>query len=168
VSSTYRIFCLSHDPAIDTEPLVDRHVCAEAEQAAAAGVPGHEECDVLILRYSGALVEIGCPIRTQHGGWYHPHSVEWVDVIWLKLLMLAQRAPEGSPERQLAERAPMPGCWRPERLNRLRLELDLPDGVRSPIWPPPGAIALIHTDPATGTRTNFKPSETSLAYHKGT
>jgi len=127
VSSTYRIFCLSHDPAVEAVPLSDGwNSSAAAEQAAINGVPGHEECDVLILRYSGALVEIGCPNRRQdpHGR-RHPHATQWVDAIWLKLLSLAQRAPEGSPQRVLAERAPMPGCWWPERLRRLRVELDV-------------------------------------------
>jgi len=101
---------------------------AKAEGAVLIGFADHPGCDLLIGAYSYPLVEIGCPDRSAgHPGGYHPHETKWVDATWIKLLALAQRAPEGSPERQLANRPPMPGCWRPERLYRLRYELDLPN-----------------------------------------
>jgi len=124
MSSTCRILCLSHDPAIALE-RPEFPTVADAEAAVLAGVDGHAGCDLLIGRYSYPLAEVGCPDRTRdHVGGYHPHHTVWVDAIWLKLLYLAQRAPEGSPERKLAERVPMPGCWTAERLHRLRNELE--------------------------------------------
>ena len=133
MSSTYRILCLSHDPAIVIEyPEFSSGSNGRelAEAAVLRGIEGHEGCDLLIGRYSYPLVEVGCPDRSrEHVGGYHPHDTKWVDASWLKLLYLAQRAPEGCPERQLAERAPMPGCWTPEHLHRLRNELALPEGT---------------------------------------
>ncbi|GAB3156369.1 hypothetical protein GCM10027258_62700 [Amycolatopsis stemonae] len=132
MSSTYRLLCLSHDPAIelDLEFSSGSGGRERAEAAVLGGVAGHEACDLLIGRYSYPLVELGCPDRSRgHRGGYHPHHTVWVDAIWIKLLALAQQAPEGSPQRQLAERAPMPGCWWPERLARLSTVLDLPSAV---------------------------------------
>jgi hypothetical protein len=133
MSSTYRLLCLSHDPAIEAHPLSDGwHTRAEAEQAAVDVVPNHEGCDILIMRYSGDLVEVGCPNRPGHAGSYHPHIVVWADVTLIRFLALAQRAPEGTPERQLADRPPLPGCWKPERLHRIRHELHLPEPKPQP------------------------------------
>ncbi|MFD5245033.1 hypothetical protein ACFWIW_10840 [Amycolatopsis sp. NPDC058340] len=133
MSSMYRILCLSHDPAIVIEHP-EFHSGSNGRELAEAvvlrGIEGHKGCDLLIGRYSYPLIEVGCPDRTrEHVGGYHPHHTVWVDAIWLKLLYLAQRAPKDSPERQLAERAPMPGCWTPERLHCLRTELDLAEGT---------------------------------------
>jgi hypothetical protein len=51
MSSTYRLLCLSHDPAIEAHPFSDGwHTRAEAEQAAVDVVPNHEGCDILIMR----------------------------------------------------------------------------------------------------------------------
>jgi hypothetical protein len=126
MSSTYRILCVSHDPAIALEQFEFQSGDdgrARAEEAVATGVADHPNCDLLIGRYSYPLVEVGCPPKPRHSGVYHPHNTEWLDVFWLRLLVAAQRAPEGSQERQLATGAP--GCWSPERLHRLRLELVL-------------------------------------------
>lgn len=129
MSRTYRLMCLSHDPAIDADAMRDWNNRADAEHAATVGIWEHETCDVLILEYSGGLIEIGCPKRTRgHDGGRHPHETVWADVAWLRLLALAQRAPEGSVEQKLAG-APILRCWTPQRLRRLRNELALPEGA---------------------------------------
>lgn len=132
MSSTYRLLCVSHDPAIEAHPLSDGwHSRTDAERAAVDVVADHEHCDILIFRISGALVEVGCPNRPGHAATCHPRIVVWADVALIRFLALAQRAPVGSPEQQLADRAPLPGCWRPERLTRIRDFLDLPEPIRS-------------------------------------
>jgi hypothetical protein len=128
VSSNYRILCLSHDPAIVTEVEWSggTNNPAAAERAAAdvaAGLPGHETCDVLLGQWSGGLCAVACikPYDSAGNRCYHSRAA-WVDALWLRLLALAHAAPEGSPERELAKRAPR--CWTPDRLRRLRVELE--------------------------------------------
>lgn len=121
MSSTYRILCLSHDPALvtDIEWSSGTDNVAAVERAARTGVPGHEACDVLIGRWSGSIVEFGCTKAVKderHACWHN--GAYWVDVLWLRLLALARRAPEGSTERMLAARADR--CWSPGRVDRLR------------------------------------------------
>lgn len=127
MSSTYRVLCLSHDPSVvaaDGDWSRPEH----AEAAIRDGIEGHEDCDLLIGRYSYPLVEVGCPATppaprvSQHRCGYHPHHTAWVDVTWLWLLALAQQQPDGTPLARAAARAR--ACWAPERLYRLRNELD--------------------------------------------
>lgn len=127
MSSTYRILCLSHDPAIVLEePEFHSGAAghAGAEAAVAAGIDGHTDCDLLIGRYSSPLIEVGCP---RHGDTPHLHGANWLDIDWLRLLALAYRHPEGTPERQAADQ--VRACWSAERLHRLRNELNLPEGT---------------------------------------
>ncbi|GHG97303.1 hypothetical protein ACFORH_42695 [Amycolatopsis roodepoortensis] len=126
MSSMYRILCLSHDPAIVLEPEFHSGADgqARAEAAVIAGVEGHQGCDLLIGRYSYPLVEVGCP---RHGGETHRLRTEWLDVVLLRLVGLAYRRPDGTPERLLAGQVAR--CWSSERLHRLRHELDLPEGT---------------------------------------
>lgn len=126
MSSRYRVLCLSHDPALTTDHEFTS--AGEAEAAIAAGIPEHASCDLLIGRYSYPLIEVGCP--ASHGGQsgcYHVRTTNWVDVGWLKLLYLAQKAgllaEPGSPEFLATEEVRR--CWRPERVERLREELGL-------------------------------------------
>lgn len=124
MSSTYRILCLSHDPAITDE--AEYSTSEAAAQRIAAGVGGHVSCDLAIGRYSYPLVEAGCPasrdqpaqLRCGHG------STIWVDAHWLRLLAAAHQSTD--PAVLAAVTKGGHRCWPPERIQRLRLELDLP------------------------------------------
>lgn len=125
MSSRYRIICLSHDPAIvvlePDWPQPDDPLRVLADRAS---LPEHANCELVVGRFSYPLVQVCCPQSMErsngplHIG-YHPHSDEWIDAGWLRLLLAA------GPDA--AKRARVPGCWSYERANRLRLELDLGD-----------------------------------------
>lgn len=127
MSSTFRVLCLSHDPAIVAADG-DWNRPEMAEAAIRDGIEGHENCDLVIGRYSYPLVELGCPPSSsaprvgQHRCGYHPHNTNWADITWLWLLALAQQEPDDSPLRRAAARAR--DCWSTERLYRLRNEFD--------------------------------------------
>ncbi|MFJ8146036.1 hypothetical protein ACIQ6R_13280 [Streptomyces sp. NPDC096048] len=120
MSSTYRLLCLSHDPAIVEG---DYSSSADAEQALAEGIEGHSRCDMLVGRFSYPLVEVGCPssgdqpakLRCYHG------ATVWADAGWLLLLASAYQSTDenvtGTVERLRLH------CWPWERLRRLREEL---------------------------------------------
>lgn len=136
MSSTFYTVCLSHDPAL----LAREHRSAEeAEAAVREGASGHEGCDQLIVRSSGAPVEVGCP---GHGfaddarprpHWCrlrHAHT-KWVDVGWLHVLTHARLA--GALPENVARHHDL-SCWTEQRLWRLRdeLGLELPKPVDEP------------------------------------
>ncbi|MET7475101.1 hypothetical protein ABZT17_12170 [Streptomyces sp. NPDC005648] len=127
MSSTFYLVCLSHDPALDAR----EYTSAEAAEAAVReGTSGHPNCDLMIVRSSGAPVEVGCP---GHGfaddarppaHWCrlrHAHT-EWVDVGWLHVLVHARLA-DALPEN-VARHHDL-SCWTEQRLWRLRNELGL-------------------------------------------
>jgi hypothetical protein len=163
MSSTYRILCLSHDPAIVTEvewsggtnnPAAGKRAAADV----AAGVPGHETCDVLLGQWSGGLCAVAC-ITVMDSAVYRccHRDAQWVDALWLRLLLLAQEAPEDSPQRLLARRAPR--CWSPERLHRLRNELSLnPALLEGPHMPEP----IPTPEPLTTVYVSIGNSDNSL------
>ncbi|MFJ8727787.1 hypothetical protein [Streptomyces sp. NPDC093269] len=125
MSSTYRILCLSHDPAL-TIDTPDYNRPEQAEEAIRAGIDGHTTCDLAIGRYSYPLVDLGCPasrdqpaqLRCHHG------STIWTDKDWLLLLAAAYQSDD--PTMQQAIKAGHHDCLPWERLQRLRNELDLP------------------------------------------
>lgn len=122
MSSTYRILCLSHDPATTTGDYRSREA---AEAAISHGVDGHPNCDLSIGRYSYPLVEAGCPatkhqpanLRCCHGG------TAWVDADWLRLLAAGYQTED--PAVQAAVSELRQHCWSWERLRRLRDELGI-------------------------------------------
>lgn len=124
MSSTYRILCLSHDPAM-TAGESDwqsgnggREAAVECVSNRVALMPEHRDCDLLIGRYSYPLVEVGCPPSVGRH-----RDVEWVDVGWLRILArYAELAPAEFLADSLTSAVPA-GCWTPERLHRLRHEL---------------------------------------------
>lgn len=123
MSSTYRILCLSHNPAL----IIDGewHRPAGAEEALAAGVEGHPHCDLIIGAFSYPLVEVGCPATRHqpaklpccHGG------TSWVDRDWLRVLSAGYQTTD--PFVEAAVKQAYTTCWPQERLMRLREELDL-------------------------------------------
>lgn len=124
MSSTYRVLCLSHDPAT----AHGRHDTAEeALDAIAAGLEQHPDCDLLVGRYAYALVEVACPAsRDQrhtprclaHGG------PKWAGSDLLRLLVVVYQSPDGVA--RAAARCNAFRCWTERRLHRLRIELDIP------------------------------------------
>jgi hypothetical protein len=129
MSSTYRILCLSHDPALVIE-TPDWNRPTPAEEAIRNGVDGHEQCDLMIGRYSYPLVELGCPrsadrpdslrpdvLRCCHG------STTWTTKEWLLLLTAAHQSPD--PAIREAIKAGSHHCLPWERLRRLRDELGI-------------------------------------------
>lgn len=126
MSSTYRILCISHDPALITG---DYDTPEAAAAAITAGVPKHPHCDLLIGRYSYPLVEVGCPPshprRPGQGVGCYPHATtEWVDVAWLRMLAAVHQS--GNEEMRAVTSSPQAlRHWPWERLRRLRDELNL-------------------------------------------
>jgi hypothetical protein len=175
MSSTYRILCLNHDPAIDIGG--EWHSSQDGRSAAAAIAldpagavdaagnaitDGHAGCDLVVGRYSYPLVEVCCP-QGRHPGLYHPRP-QWVDADWLRLLWHAQQAPEESSLRRAASGSAM-ACWTPDRLGKLRNELGIDAApelieVSDPIEVEALATAIARVN---GNVTPL-PSETSLAY----
>lgn len=124
MSSNYRVLCLSHDPAI----IARDHDFNRPEQAEAAirdGIEGHEHCDLAIGRYSYPLVEFGCPAtRDQSTKPRCIHSITmWTEKGWLLLLAAAYQSDD--PEVRQAAADGRHHCLPWERLQRLRVELDI-------------------------------------------
>lgn len=128
MSSDYHVLCLSHDPAIKATDALSFEA---AEQAIREGIDGHEACDLMIGAYSYPLVDLGCPGNSLD----HPRpgahrcpslhtTTKWVGVAWIRILAHAQRQPEGTQLHTLAKATAL-GCFSPERLHRLRDELQL-------------------------------------------
>lgn len=126
MSSTYRVLCLNHDPAIIAADR-DWNRREMAEAAIQAGIEGHEKCDLLIGRYSYPLVEVGCPPNPRRDGglacgWHS--STNWIDRDWLKLLWHAQHQ-EGQPLIAAVGHQHEFRCWSPQRLDRIAYELGI-------------------------------------------
>jgi hypothetical protein len=129
VSSRYGLICLNHDPAIvigGPESGILPDIETIAADPAAHGLPDHAHCELLIGRWSAALIEIGCP--RQH--WtttdarvhypFHSRGTEWIDVYWLHLLatVAARSATVMDDGLALAVKS-APGCWNARRALRL-------------------------------------------------
>lgn len=127
MSSNYHVICLGHDPAI----RLDRQWNNAAEAVAAATDPAasvradHPNCDLVIGRWSGGLIEIGCPSSTPmtsshlilHG------SSQWTEVGWLRLLAAADDATSEGATALATAVTEASRCWSAERVRRLRNEL---------------------------------------------
>ena len=129
MSSTYRILCLSHDPATIIE-TPDWNRPEQAEAAIQAGIDGHPACDLAIGRYSYPLVELGCPSTLGRRTPPRPNGITcchgstvWVDRDWLWVLAAAYQSSDPSVVAAV-ERGHQRQCLPWERLKRLRNELD--------------------------------------------
>lgn len=126
MSSTYRILCLSHDPAVAAGS--EWNTAAEAvERASDPGRFGdmaeHVSCDLLVGRYSYPLVEVGCPPREKSAtGCMHLHA-QWVSVEWTRLLAASLDAEAGPLRAAVEELTQRCRCWSRQRVERLRSEL---------------------------------------------
>jgi len=146
VSSTFHIACLSHDPACQVTDL-GYDSAGEAEARIRSGIEGHPNCDLLIIRWSGGPVEIGCPGHDRRAttrppaNWCRiPHShTKWVRTTWLRVLAHA-RLGGGLPEKVPNDSDV--SCWTEQRVWRLREEigLDLPERVDASAAAPTGVV----------------------------
>lgn len=127
MSSLYRVLCLSHDPAIELpgeEWLSSANGMELATQAvverATDELLSHQQCDLLIGRYSYPLVEVGCVVALpQPTGHTNYHSIpQWIDVKWLRILYHAYGATDAALADAAAEMDR--GCWTRQRMRRLR------------------------------------------------
>lgn len=134
MSSTYRILCLSHNPAIELDPewnAPGEAVAVATDPAALDALAAHTGCDLLVGRFSYPLIEVCCPPMNVRGiagsshlaGVYHSHE-KWIDLDWLRLLDAARELRDNvdsgidpfPPVLTKFERS----CWTPARLRRLR------------------------------------------------
>lgn len=124
MSSDYRVLCMSHDPAI----VID-HEWPEAAAAIAAvrdRIPGepladHMHCDLLVGRYSAALVEVCCPGGEHAEGRIRMHvNARWIDVDWLGLLHRAYASDDASVRDAAGS---LSDCWTAARVARLRSQV---------------------------------------------
>lgn len=119
MSSDFHLICASHNPAI----VLDEYASLGAfTEDLAAASRNHPHCDLLVGRWSGALIEIGClpssagpAPRTSHCNWHR--DVHWIAACWLRLMLLD--AGEHHAEARL------PDCWPLARVQSLRGLLDL-------------------------------------------
>lgn len=120
MSSSYRILCLSHDPALVIDGLAwdrrDGVLGVLRQESLSVFLPDHFRCDLLITRSSGGLVEIGCPPHDRH-----PRDAQWLDAWAARLVLAAFDAPQDPALRAALDR--LPPCWSYRRLDRLRDEL---------------------------------------------
>ncbi|MCW6003884.1 hypothetical protein K1W54_04710 [Micromonospora sp. CPCC 205371] len=126
MSSDYHVLCVNHDPAIvvpDEWAHAYEAVEAVKDRRRDGPLREHQRCDLLIGRYSAALVEVCCPGGNHTAGRKRMHANEqWVDVDWLRLLYVAHR----SADPLLAEAVePLGDCWTPSRVSRLYLALGI-------------------------------------------
>lgn len=132
MSSTYRILCLSHDPAIILEPewtTVIGALDAVLRPADHVEIANHASCDLVIGAFSPALAAVCCPPRL-HPGDDGLHKAEnWITADWLHVLAAAHELPHARLNTALKR---MPVCWSPTRIHRLRNLLE-PAPVAEPI-----------------------------------
>jgi hypothetical protein len=112
VSSNYQLICLSHDPGIPFgqewsnggEPLALLRVGTSPIE--------HTTCDLVIGRWSGALIEVCCAGGPRTSGPGHPvaraHGDDrWIKVGWLRLLAASALSLDAHVE-----------CWTRQRATR--------------------------------------------------
>lgn len=129
MSSNYSVLCLSHDPAIIVhDPGYNRP--EQAEAAIRDGIAGHEQCDLMIGRYSYPLVELGCPRSADQPEHLRPDTLRCYHggTMWTSkdvLLLLAAAYQSTDPAMREAVDTARFSCLPWERLKRLRVELDI-------------------------------------------
>jgi len=134
MSTSYRILCLSHDPAIILEPNwagFDQALAAATDPAKHVEIANHAECDLLVGTWRGGLFLITCPPRPHPREDGHHRLPVGGDIDWLRLLSAAYQAELPDP-RLTAALKRLPECWSAERVYRLRHLLQ-PAPVAEPI-----------------------------------
>lgn len=118
MSSSYQVLCLSHDPATIISEL-DRD--DDMRETLVMGISGHEQCDLLMMRTSGAPVEFGCP-GIKNNQCRHGHrEMEWADADVVRLLYYVVDDPRDAVQG-LFNRYTFK-CWTKDRLHRLRYRM---------------------------------------------
>jgi hypothetical protein len=127
MSSDYDVLCVSHTPAIRIE--IDEgggrpETAIEVVRTSQLG--GHPNCDLLVGRWSGALIEIACPGMNGrpgdgqphfHAGGWHRDAI-WADAGLLHVAAVAVELAENDVRIEAAVKA-LPMCWTPDRLRSL-------------------------------------------------
>jgi hypothetical protein len=159
MSSQFSAVCLAHDPAIEIGPeYPDATELYGAWRDHTGGFTQHKGCRVRFLRYSGGLVEVGCPPLEPEHAWHR--DVRWVDANWLRIAWAARICSVALSHPQLwrADQARkflgrMPDCWDVERvLTRMTGLLGLDEGVPEDLHDP----LIGHTIPAGVTVLKIK------------
>ena len=114
MSSNYTIFCLGHDPAIEIMGDISspNDALVMAAERRHERLNEHSGCDLLVGRYSGGLVEIGCP-GDPYCHYHGPNADTWTEAGWLRLLYIAHAHDIGVGELRI------PSCWTRERVLKL-------------------------------------------------
>lgn len=130
MSSRYNWICISHNPAIE----IDNPEYQDFNQITGAvknedRPTGHKQCDLIVGRWSGGLVELmcpGCKYRKYHGS----SCQKWIDKDWLVLLLRAwefnKPKPGGSNSNYAGIAIPshLMQCWHPDRLNKIAVFIE--------------------------------------------
>ena len=117
MSSTYKLLCLSHDPAM---VISDDDICNEfTPNRNHPALEDHVNCDIMIGAYSYPLVRVGC-LGTQMEGISgclgHHCSTNWIDIDWIQLLHVLYNSeiPEIEWKNDNNFR-----CWTKQRVQRI-------------------------------------------------
>lgn len=123
MSSEYDVLCVSHAPAILIETGEGQP--APAIERVQRGIDEHPACDLLVGRWSGALVEICCvggeTAKPHHPGWHRDPT--WVDVGLVRIAALSLKYADVDPAMMDALRR-LPICWSHDRLRSLSKRLE--------------------------------------------
>lgn len=127
MSSSYYAICASHTPALTVSADLGRETAAHLTTR--DRFDGHDQCDILIERVSGGIVEMACPGTQLPGptGCKGRHlDTEWIDIGWLRLLAMTMSSPD-PVDPELLRHISTFGCWTRERMASIRGELGLPE-----------------------------------------
>lgn len=117
MSSTYYLLCMSHNPATTITELGDPESIWRPDDLDKQ----HPNCDFVITRLSGGLVEVGCPgVKCPTGG---HNSIQWAQADWLRILSYFE-PDDPRPDLQKLFKRNTLQCWSYDRLYRLRYELE--------------------------------------------
>lgn len=111
MSSNYYPICLNHNPALilhDIEWITpgDAEEAIKNRNAHDWLRIEHRQCDLLIARNSGNIIQIGCPATETCR---HHRDIVWVDVCWIHLY---GRALTGWNTHGIH----FPNCWTEQRV----------------------------------------------------
>lgn len=118
MSSTYRVVCLNHDPALELGAEWNNVDSLLADQSTNGHweLSAHPACDLMITRTSGALVELGCPPKANHQNSWH-RDIQWIEVAWLRLMVAVL---DSDTPAAVSPLSLFRSCWAPARVARLR------------------------------------------------
>lgn len=133
MSSNYHLLCLSHDPAIVLSEYDFQRADISAVTRAYPGLADHQQCDIMVGRYSYPLVEVGCfgaiTLEGPTGCKGYHNGIQWMDRDWLRLLCTVNEHHSVNPQFM----SPLTGrCWTPERLRRLAPGLGMNPAMDGP------------------------------------